>query len=99
MERRLLSRQWVAWNASRLTERLALDHSQEAYRSDTVRNLLVKIERRQTMLKKLSVVAFFAFLSIAIASGNTMDVHPLQDALVELRDNNCVGCHARLSNP
>jgi Cytochrome c554 and c-prime len=51
------------------------------------------------MLKKLYVIAFFTFLSIAGVSGATMKLSSPQDALVELRNNNCVNCHARLSTP
>jgi len=51
------------------------------------------------MLKKLSVGALGAFLSFAGVSGNTTMSSSRQDALVELRDNNCVNCHARLSTP
>ena len=51
------------------------------------------------MLKKLSVVALGAFLSVAGVSGDTTKLSTPQDALVALRDNNCVNCHARLSTP
>ena len=51
------------------------------------------------MLKKLSVVALFIFLGVAGVSGDTAKLFTPQDALVELRDNNCVNCHARLSTP
>jgi hypothetical protein len=51
------------------------------------------------MSKKLSVVAFFIFLSVAGVSGNTTKSSSPQDALAELRDNNCVSCHARLATP
>ena len=51
------------------------------------------------MLKKLFVVVFFAFLSIAGVSGHAVKLTLPQGSLVELRDNNCVNCHARLSTP
>jgi hypothetical protein len=51
------------------------------------------------MLKKLSVVAFFTFLSFASVPGDTAKLSSLQDVLVELRDNNCVSCHTRLTTP
>ena len=51
------------------------------------------------MLKKLFVVTLFTFLSVAGISGDTTVLSTPQDALVELRDNNCVNCHARLSTP
>ncbi|HEU0177653.1 MAG TPA: hypothetical protein VFV58_25605 [Blastocatellia bacterium] len=51
------------------------------------------------MLKKLSMVGLFIFFSVASVSGDTAGLSAPQDALVELRDNNCVNCHARLSTP
>jgi hypothetical protein len=51
------------------------------------------------MLKKLSVVALCAFFSVAGVYGDTTELSTPQDARLELRDNNCVNCHARLSTP
>ena len=51
------------------------------------------------MLMKLSVVAFFIFLSGAGVPGDAAKLSSSQDAMIELRDNKCVDCHARLSTP
>jgi len=51
------------------------------------------------MMEKLSVVTLGACLSVAGGAGATAKLFTPQDALVELRDNNCVNCHARLSTP
>jgi hypothetical protein len=51
------------------------------------------------MFKKLSVVFFFAFFAVAAVSGYAVKVIHSQDALADFKENNCVGCHARLSNP
>ncbi len=41
----------------------------------------------------------FTCLSVAGGAGASAKFFPTQDALVELRDNNCVNCHAKLSSP
>jgi cytochrome c554/c'-like protein len=51
------------------------------------------------MLKKLFVVALGPFLSVAGVSGDMTESSTPQDALVELRNNNCVNCHDKLSTP
>src|SRR5262245_44433592 len=57
------------------------------------------VQPEATMLKKLSVGALFIFLSVAGGVGATAKLFTPQDALVVLRDNNCVNCHAKLSSP
>src|SRR5262249_18861185 len=57
------------------------------------------VRTEATMLKKLSVGTLFTFISIAGSAGATAKLFTPQDALVELRDNNCVNCHAKLSSP
>lgn len=51
------------------------------------------------MFKKLSVVFFFAFFAVIAVSGYAVKTTHSQDTLAEFKDNNCVGCHAKLSNP
>src|SRR5262249_32977066 len=51
------------------------------------------------MLKKLFMIAYFTFLSVASVSGDATKSSSPQDPLVELRDNNGVRCHARLPTP
>lgn len=51
------------------------------------------------MLKKLFVILIFAFFAMAAISVSAVRATQTQDAMVEFKDNNCVACHARLSNP
>jgi len=56
-------------------------------------------EMEQDMLKKLFVILIFAFFAMAAISVSAVRATQTQDAMVEFKDNNCVACHARLSNP
>ncbi len=51
------------------------------------------------MVKKLSVVIFFAFFAAVLVFGYVVKATSSQDAQAEFKDNNCVSCHARLSAP
>lgn len=52
------------------------------------------------MFKKLSVVFFFAFFAAVVVSGyDAVRATSSQDAQAEFKDNNCVTCHSKLSNP
>lgn len=51
------------------------------------------------MCKKLSVVSLFAFFAAVVFFGSGVKAISSQDVQAEFKDNNCVLCHARLSNP
>ncbi|HMX29371.1 MAG TPA: hypothetical protein PKC13_27545, partial [Blastocatellia bacterium] len=51
------------------------------------------------MFKKLSIVIFFAFLAAVAILGSGVSAVSSQDTLADFKGNNCVTCHARLSNP
>ena len=51
------------------------------------------------MFKKLSVVFFFAFFAAVAVSGSKVKATSSQDVQNQFKDNNCVSCHSRLSNP
>lgn len=51
------------------------------------------------ILKKLSVIAVLAFFFFAAISHSQVAATYSQDAQAEFKDNNCVGCHAKLTGP
>ncbi len=51
------------------------------------------------MFKKLSIIIFFAFFAAVAILGSGVSAVSSQDTLADFKDNNCVTCHARLSNP
>lgn len=52
-----------------------------------------------SMSKKLLVVCCFAFFIAIAVSGDGVNARNAQELSPALKDNHCVNCHARLSNP
>lgn len=56
-------------------------------------------EGRQFMFKKLAVVLSLSIFYFAAFSGKNAKAGFSQDVMADFRDNNCVSCHAKLTNP